>query len=111
MANYKRGKCRYHVPRAIRGSETSWRKHNGLKPTRLPDRWWADLPIGSSQRKAYWPGHRDMMNSYPAWWDRMFHTRPTRAATRRLARDVLRGRVDPDGIVWPHHHRPHRYHW
>ena len=93
MANYKRGKCRRHCPRAIRGSTASWRARHGLDPLTRE-----------------WPSHLNPMSSYPAWWDRMFHNRPTRAKARRLERAIFNG-ADADSAVWPHPKRPHIYYW
>lgn len=123
MAHYKRGKCRRNCPKAIRGSSTSWRARFGLKPIRLPD--WPDRPdIHSAEWNALWhprgtagnrgkkiSGHYSMMNSYPAWWDRLFHTRPRRAKERALLRCILAGKADPDNAAWPPQKKPHVYYW
>jgi len=53
----------------------------------------------------------DNMSSWPKWWDLTFHTRPKRAANRRLERAVVKGK-DPDNIAWPlGNHKPHKYYW
>lgn len=51
------------------------------------------------------------MNSYPAWWDTVFHRRPERRAQARTAHAVLVGSLDADDVAWPVSHRPHRYYW
>lgn len=94
MANFKRGKCRRHCPRSIRGSEASWRARNGL-PTH-GDIWHATF--------------KSPMRSYPAWWDRAFHVRPFRAASRRVTRSILKGR-DADAALFPTWGKPHQYYW
>lgn len=127
MANYKRGKCRYHCPKAIRGSQTSFRAKYGFKPIRIAD---GDIPDWDSRHtSATWDamwhprgragnrGHKiggqfSMMSRYPAWWDRMFHTRPRRAKERTLLRKVKSGYLDADETVWPvANHKPHAYYW
>lgn len=124
MANYKRRRCRRNCPRAIRGSVTSWRARFGFKPIRLPD--WRDRPARhTGDWNALWSptgSHRNrgrkissgefsMMSSYPAWWDRIFHTKPRRAKERRIARAILIGHIDADNAAWPHQKRPHIYYW
>lgn len=122
MAHYKRGKCRRHCPRAIRGSETSFRARYGFVPVRRPDiKDWPDLLTsewyemwhprrrhGNSGRKV--GGPFCMMHSYPAWHDREFHNKPHRAAVRRTEKAILKG-ADADGVVWPHPRKPHIYYW
>lgn len=55
------------------------------------------------------PAH--FLNSWPRWWDLIYHTRPKRRITRRLLAAVLIG-CDPDGVVWPvGNHKPHKYYW
>lgn len=59
---------------------------------------------GSKKGRGYW------MNCWPAWWDRVFHTRPKRVQTHALERKALH--EDPDGVAWPlGNHKPHRYFW
>ena len=101
MANYKRGKCRKHCPRSIRGSTASWRAENGL-PAR-PD-------PGMSWYEVEWHPYKDMMHSYPAWWDRSMHTPQWRAKSRQVVRRIVRG-DDPDDMVMPIYNKPHRYYW
>jgi hypothetical protein len=122
MANYKRGKCRRNCPKAIRGSQASWRARQGLKPVRIrvPDYTEihrSDRALWGSAWAAWkraWdhPEGRSMMRSSPAWWDRTFHTRPKRARARRLERQVLLGQIDEDDTVWPLASRkPTTYYW
>ena len=47
---------------------------------------------------------------YPRSWDKIMHTRPTRAARRRLEHKVLRG-ADADDMTWPCGRKPHIYYW
>lgn len=115
MANYKRRTCRYKAVHARRGSEVSWRARNNLKPVRVPDYpsecSWDDWHrVWQERRRLYWSSHKSPMNNWPAWWDRTFHTRPHRTATKRLELAVLRG-ADPDAIAWPLRHKPHFYYW
>ncbi len=53
----------------------------------------------------YWLDH------WPRHWDVVYHTRPRRRRERRLLKDVLCGRRDPDAIAWPVNHKPHVYYW
>jgi len=126
MAHYKRGKCRRNCTKAIRGSQTSWRARFGMKPIRIA---WGDIPDWnirhcSAEWDAMWhprgrhgnrgrkiSGHYSMMSSYPAWWDRTFHTRPRRAKEKAMARQILKGNLDPDNAAWPLQKRPHIYYW
>jgi len=109
MANYKRGKCRRNCPRAIRGSSASWRAKYGFRPARIN---LDDYELGSPEWRALWiPRYLSQMASWPAWWDREFNVRPKRSATRRLERQILKGR-DPEDIAWPlSSHKPHIYYW
>jgi hypothetical protein len=49
--------------------------------------------------------------STPSSWTNQFMTRPARAKTQALLRQVEREVIDPDGINWPDYHRPHIYFW
>jgi len=104
MAHYKRGKARTSCPRAIRGSTNSWRAKAGLKPVRIEEA--RELPF-----EERWHPYLDMINSYPAWWDRTFHTRPRRAKERAITRNILVGKLDPDNAAWPLEKKPHIYYW
>jgi hypothetical protein len=126
MAHYKRRKCRSNCLKAIRGSQTSWRARFGFKPIRIL---WEDIPHwsvrhGSAEWDAMWHprgrhgnrgrkigGPYSMMNSYPAWWDRTFHTRPRRAKERVITRRILQGTLDPEDTAWPLSKKPHSYYW
>jgi hypothetical protein len=110
MANYKRRKARIRCPRAIRGSETSWRAKNKLKPVVLTD---------EIRRKAHtweswialWHPYKSEMNSYPKSWDIIYHRRPRRRESRALEKKIMKG-YDADEIVWPvGNHKPHTYYW
>ena len=50
------------------------------------------------------------LGSYPRWWDYIHHTRPARAAGRKLIRQVMAG-ADPENICWPDGRKPHVYYW
>lgn len=124
MANFKRRKCRRNAVHAKRGSTASWRKKHGFQPIRLVDAYagvsyWdraAWLAAQEASRKQWdhpkGRGYVSMMGGWPAWWDRQFHIRPKRAATKRLERKILRGEIDPDDTAWPLGSRkPHIYFW
>lgn len=126
MAHYKRGKCRRDCPKAIRGSETSWRARFGLKPVRILPEHIPDWPLRKTDAEwdAMWhprgrhgnrgrkiSGPFSMMNGYPAWWDRTFHTRPRRSKEKAIARRILCGDLDPDDAAWPLEKKPHIYYW
>lgn len=109
MANYKRGKCRRNCFGSLRGSETSRRKILGIKPCKVPDYDYVnDTP--TIDLRTIWPRWYRWMARNPAWFDREFHTRPHRAATKRLEKAVLSG-ADPDDIAWPIPRRPTQYYW
>lgn len=108
MAHFKRGYPRTAARRAIRGSKSSWRAKYGFKPVRL-DFWSSTLEEWVEGWRS--PDGRGMMNSYPAWWDRLFHTRPARSKAKRLAADIRASRRDPDNTCWPDHRKPHIYYW
>lgn len=121
MAHYKRGKCRYLCPNAIRGSEASWRAKYGLKPVRITKEHWK---LKGEAWNALWhprgrhgnrgrkiSGPYSMMSSQPAWFDRIFHTRPRRAHEKRIERAILIGRIDPDDTAWPMQKKPRSYYW
>lgn len=126
MAHYKRGKCRYHCPNAIRGSLTSWRAKHGMHPARID---WSDIPDwrnrkSSAEWDAMWhprgqhgnrgkkiSGPYSTMASYPAWWDRLFHTRPRRAREKLMTKAILAGKLDADNIAWPLAKKPHIWYW
>lgn len=126
MAHYKRKRCRLNCPNAIRGSETSWRARFGLKPVRIlpehiPD--WRDRKCSAEWDAMWHPrgrhgnrgkkigGPYSRMNSHPAWWDRLFHTRPRRAAEKRVAKAIQDGKVDGDEALWPLDKKPTLYYW
>lgn len=51
------------------------------------------------------------MNSWPAWWDIVFHRRPSRRRQAHTTRAIMTGARDPDAVDWPDYRRPHRYFW
>ena len=52
------------------------------------------------------------LNSWPAWHDIVFHTRPRRRKEASVETEVAKGRVDPDEAVWPlGNSKPHKYYW
>jgi hypothetical protein len=108
MANFRRRRPRKLT---VRGGWTnnSWRARVGLPCSHVP---WRDRLFSETHSAKYDVSHPylDPMNSYPAWWDRTFHTPVWRAKERVLERLVLRG-ADPDSIVWPRLRRPHVYYW
>lgn len=108
MANFRRRRPRTKT--SPRGSTTSFRAKHGMKPVRVS---YDDYRPDNIQgwREAWRPNHLCQMNRWPAWWDRLFHTRPKRVATKRLERAILRG-ADPDDLAWPLNSRkPHIYYW
>ena len=110
MANYKRRKARIHCPRAIRGSETSWRAKNKLKPVVLTRAIWREA-LTREDWASLWHPYKSVLNSYPRSWDILFHTRPKRRESRALEKKVMKG-CDADEIVWPvGNHKPHTYYW
>lgn len=51
-----------------------------------------------------------LTSNWPRYWDKFYHTRPTRAKARQLEHAILRG-ADPDDMVWPDGRKPHVYYW
>jgi hypothetical protein len=51
------------------------------------------------------------LNTWPAWHDILYHSRPRRRADTELAGRVRRGEIDPDDTVWAANHKPHKYYW
>lgn len=49
-------------------------------------------------------------NSWPAYWDTLYHRRPQRRRAKKLCRQVIQGR-DPDDMSWPDGRKPHAYYW
>ena len=49
-------------------------------------------------------------NSYPRYWDKLFHTRPARRTVKAQEGRVLRG-WDADDMTWPDGRKPHIYYW
>lgn len=116
MANFKRRYPRTRSKHAIRGSSASWRAKHGLKPVRVSrghyptlDEWLAVWRKRNRHKSIN--GYMSPMNSYPAWWDRVFHTRPARAKNRAILRAVFLGHRDPDNTVWRDGRKPHKYYW
>lgn len=54
--------------------------------------------------------HPAWMCWWPAWWDIVYHRRPTRARAAAIERKVLKG-ADADAVVWPVNKKPHNYYW
>ncbi|MET4695307.1 hypothetical protein V5J35_000920 [Endozoicomonas sp. NE40] len=47
----------------------------------------------------------------PAWWVKLFMTRPERRETARLCRKILRD-IDTESAIFPLGNRkPHKYYW
>lgn len=108
MANYKRGKCRYQG-RKMRAAtaKSTFRKKLGLKPIRVPR--WPDRDPNID----YWPSIWGWIwtGNWPAAWDIIQHTRPRRAAEKRLENKIIRGVIDVEDIAWPLEKKPHIYYW
>ena len=85
MANFKRKRPRTSGSGGYSG--------NGLKH-RLGDRF----------------DDRMWYGSYPRCWDKVHHTRPTRAKAHRLEKAVTSG-ADSENMVWPDGRKPHIYYW
>lgn len=51
------------------------------------------------------------MQSWPRYWDVIFHRRPRRRRDAELTRAVLRGVIDPDDTAWSVDKKPHNYYW
>lgn len=113
MAHFRRRRPRYRTP-AHHESTTYWRKKAGVKPVRIPE--YPGYKSSQSEREAW----RLLFRGYPPYnihscdpgvWNRIFHNKPTRVRTRRLAKMVVKGAVDPDNLVWPSNKKPHIYYW
>lgn len=56
--------------------------------------------------------HGDMhFHGWPAWWDIVFHTRPTRAKNREALRRIFKGDLDHEDHVFLNGKKPHIYYW
>lgn len=110
MANFKRKRPRNAVTRG-RTAEPTLRKRLGITPVIVPRRpeYSAGIKEDQEWRKIYY-AHKQYRWSVPAWWDRIFHTRPARARIHQLERLIARG-VDPDCVSWPDNRKPHIYYW
>ncbi len=51
------------------------------------------------------------MNSWPAWWDVIYHRRPARRRAAAIKGKILRGEIDADSATWPVGKKPHNYYW
>ena len=83
MANFKRKRSRTRV----RGA--------GLNK-------WESKKLGNEWR---W------LSNWPAWWDIVFHRRPHRRRAAKTTRQILLGKVDAEGAIWPVSKKPHNYYW
>lgn len=82
MANYKRKKPR-------------------TKSRKVYDRWKAKK-LGQEWR---W------LNSWPRWWDVIYHRRPHRRKAMVITKAVLAGKIEAENASWPLSKKPHRYYW
>ena len=116
MANYKRGRCRYHgnYSKPSSASSPGIRKELGLKPVVIPKNWTAGLSNPSEREPAIDWGDRHRGRKYnwgyPRWHDIVFHTRRRRAAMRREEILIAKG-ADPDDLAWTLDKKPHIYYW
>jgi hypothetical protein len=89
MANFRRRRPRYVGGVHGRGARSKW------ECKKIPgwDQW-------------------GWINGYPAYWDRIYHSRPRRSKNKALERAIVAGRLDPDDAAWPlGNHKPHQYYW
>lgn len=86
MAHYKRKRSRT--------ASSGYYSNNGLK-RRLGD---------AEKDLSHWT------TRYPRWWDKVMHTRPSRARTRLLEHRVRKGE-DTEDMTWPDGRKPHVYYW
>lgn len=47
----------------------------------------------------------------PSWYNRLFSTKPKRKESRQLCRDIVAGRCEPDGAIFPLVNKPCDYRW
>lgn len=81
-------------------TSNAFRKKHNLKPVRLPDYPDYGAPVWERQEWRHRWGNSwfDPMVSYPAWWDRVFHSKPRRARERQVEFAILAGRIDPVNV-------------
>lgn len=61
---------------------------------------------GHGRSRGHWLSH------WPAWWDRIFHTRKERRSSHKLEHALANEQADPDeALPETHGHKPHRYYW
>ncbi len=64
---------------------------------------------GDNQKKRTFGRTWWWMRNYPRWWDRLFHTKPRRAAERQAIHKEL---SHPEwDVLHPLDHKPHKYYW
>lgn len=105
MANYKRKCCR-HLSRVRRDSQTHWRQRCGLKPVKLTDWHWNNVPL-----RILWPPFTRRREDTPSSWNITHHTRPRRTKEKRISKAILNGIIDVDEVIWPLSKKPHIYYW
>ena len=113
MANFRRRRPRYKTP-AHHESTTYWRKRAGVKPVILPEHpGFRSPPEAMEAWRRLFDGYPpyNLYSHDPGVWNRVFHNKPTRIRTRRVAKLIASGRVDPDDTVWPSHKKPTIYYW
>lgn len=78
-----------------------WSRHwlfdHGQRDVRIVQKWWRN-PLEMSES-----GH--------AAWKRVMMNRPHRAEKRRVEKDIVAGRVDPEEAVFPIWGKPFIYYW
>lgn len=55
--------------------------------------------------KTYW------LNTWPRWWDVVFHTRPRRRRDKATMQAVKSGWIEADAANWSVGNKPHSYYW
>ena len=106
MAHYKRGKCRY-LGKTNKPSETSKRKHFGLRPIKIN---WRDYSWRGNDVPDWGIYGGPSSWSVPRWHDILHHTRRRRAAEKRCAVRLMQGK-DPEDLAWPLSRKPTIYYW
>lgn len=51
------------------------------------------------------------LNTWPRWWDVLFHNRPRRRKDHKVCRDIVRGDQDHADAIWAVEKKPHKYYW
>lgn len=83
------------------------RTHHHSDPKRLWAAWFRnEIPMKSIPIQYHFD-----WDAMPSWWVKMTFHQPQRTLTKRLEQSIVKGRYEPDAVVWPHHKKPKVWYW